>query len=120
MLLLHIHLIPGQKLCRKCWDRIQEINEKEDSEEDNDQYNSDDTNNLERTFFKLSNTLEEMGINLVKLHAAPQHFHPAEGKQTLEKNQNVLEENNSKLKSCVADVFAINQENLSDDERFWH
>ena len=85
MLLLHFHLIPGQKLCGTCWDPIQEINEKEDSEEDNDQYNSDDINNLERTFSKLSNTLEEMGINLVKFHAAPQHFHPAEGKQKLEK-----------------------------------
>lgn len=117
MLSLHIYLIPGHKLCLSCWDRIQEINGKEDSEEINDECNSDGIINLEQTFFLLEqrsyNVLEEMNVNPVKLHAV---LHPVEAQQ----KQNFLKENNSKLKSSVADTFLINEDNLSDDKSFWH
>ena len=79
---------------------IQEINEKEDSEENNDECNSDGDNDgikeLEETFVMLEqrsylkNTLEEMDISPVKLHTIPQHLRLVEGKQKLGKIQNVL------------------------------
>ena len=54
-----------------------------------------------------------MNVNPVKLHAV---LHPVEAQQ----KQNFLKENNSKLKSSVADTFLINEDNLSDDKSFWH
>lgn len=45
-----------------------------------------------------------MDINPVKLHTVPK------------KTQIDLEEKHTKLKSCVADTFAINEDNLSDDK----
>ena len=76
MLSQHIHLIPGQKLFHLCWVSIQRINEKEDSEENNDASNihggNDGINDLKQTFvilkqrISLNNNLEEIDINQFK------------------------------------------------------
>ena len=55
-----------------------------------------------------------MDISPVKLHAVLQHLYLVEGKQKLGKIQNVFKEKRTKLKSCVADTFAINEDNFSD------
>ena len=68
----------------------------------------------------LNITLEEMDISPGKLHAVHHHLHLVEGKQKLGKNQNVSEEKHTKLKSCAADAFAINEDNLSDDKSCVH
>ena len=46
----------------------------------------------------LNNSLEEMDICLVKLHAVPEHLCLVDCKWKLEKIWNVLEENHIKLK----------------------
>ena len=126
MFSLQIHLIPRKKLCPSCRVNIQETNEKEDSEENSDECNSDGDNDcineLEQTFVMLeqrsyiNNTLEEMDISPVKLHAVPQHLRLVECKQELRKIQNILEEKDTKLEKCIADTFAINEDNLLDDK----
>lgn len=72
-------------------------------------------NDLEQTFVLseqrsyLNNTLEEMNISPVKAHAVHQHW-----------CRIVSEEKYTKPKSCVADTFAIKEDNLSHDKSCVH